>query len=65
MRSFFSVIFRGLKWYMRTLQMIVHLPMLRTIMPPNATTFFKYLIPAVMFDILDSDWLDLVWEFDY
>lgn len=41
---------------MRTLQLILHLPILRTIVPPNVTAFFKTIIPVVMFDLLDMFW---------
>ena len=37
-----------------SLQMVIHLPMLWIIMPGNVTTFFKIILPIVMFDVLDG-----------
>lgn len=51
--------------FIRSLQMIIHLPMLMIIIPSNMSAFFSKLIPIVTFDILDSDWTTaLVFEFD-
>jgi hypothetical protein len=35
-----------------SLQLIVHLPMMRVPFPPNAMSFMRYILPTVMFDIL-------------
>ena len=46
--------------------MILHLPMLKTIMPGNVTMLFSILIPIVMFDIIDSGWsTELIFNFDF
>jgi hypothetical protein len=37
-----------------SLQMILHLPMLRIIVPPNVAGFFKVVLPIVMFDVLEG-----------
>ena len=44
-------------WYLRSLQMIIHLPLMRTILPTNAHSFFSVLIPVVTFDVLDIEHL--------
>jgi hypothetical protein len=41
---------------MRTLQLVLHLPILRTVVPPNVTAFYRTIIPVVMFDFLDMLW---------
>jgi hypothetical protein len=49
----------------RSLQMILHLPMMLIIIPGNVSMMFEILIPFVMFDILESDYsIDLVLNFD-
>jgi hypothetical protein len=49
----------------RSLQMIVHLPMLRVIMPANVSMFFQILMPIVIFDIFDPvPLLELYLSFD-
>ena len=54
------------KWYLRSLQIIIHLPMLRIVVPGNVSEFFRYIIPIVQFDILDAEWTtELIMEFDY
>ena len=39
---------------LNALQIVIHFPMLRILMPANVTLFFKIIIPVVMFDILDG-----------
>jgi len=39
----------------RSLQMIVHLPMLKIIVPANVITLFEYVIPIAMFDLLQNN----------
>jgi len=36
----------------RALQLVLHLPIMQTVLPPNASAYFKTLIPIVMFDTL-------------
>ena len=51
--------------FIRSLQMIIHLPMLMIIMPANVSAFFCILIPIATFDVLDSGWTtELIFEFD-
>ena len=48
----------GLNYFMgmiRSLQMIVHLPMLKIIVPANVITLFEYVIPIAMFDLLQNN----------
>ena len=50
----------------RALQIILHQPMLKIVMPGHITMFFSILIPIVMFDVLDSGWTtEAVLDFDY
>ena len=44
--------------FMRSIQMIVHLPMMMPIFPANVILIMKILIPTIGFDILDTyfDW---------
>jgi hypothetical protein len=52
-------------WYLKSLQIILHLPMLKTIIPGNVSVFFQMLVPVVTFDYLDPDWTTrMVFEFD-
>lgn len=49
----------------RSLQMIVHLPMMQVIVPANVATMFRIIIPIAMFDLLDDfewDLLPLHWK---
>jgi len=39
----------------RCLQIILHLPLLITIVPGNVSMIFNLIIPVVMFDILEND----------
>ena len=40
----------------RALQLVLHLPIMQTILPPNASAFFKTIIPIVLFDIVSLFW---------
>ena len=45
--------------------MILHLPMLRIIIPANVSAFFQIILPVVQFDLLDPEWTtELIMEFD-
>ena len=49
----------------RTLQIILHLPILKVVVPANVNMYFSYMIPIVMFDILDSNWTtEIVLDFE-
>lgn len=53
-------------WYLRTVQIIAHLPMQKTIVPANVNHFFRLMIPLLTFDLLDSDWTTkYVFNFDF
>jgi hypothetical protein len=50
---------------LRSLQMIIHLPMLRIIVPANVSMFFSIIIPVVMFDIIAPEYsTELVLDFE-
>jgi len=40
----------------RSLSIIIHLPLLRIMIPSNVSMVFSIIIPIVMFDLLDSDY---------
>ena len=49
----------------RSLQMILHLPMMLIIILGNVSMIFEILVPFVMFDIMDSEYSsELVMSFD-
>ena len=50
---------QGFMWYLRSLQLIIHLPLMQTILPSNVSAFFEAIIPIVTFDILAdyTDWM--------
>jgi len=51
--------------YLKSLQMIIHLPLMHILVPPNVSVFFAKIIPVVSFDVLDPAWTtELVLEFD-
>ena len=50
----------------RSLQIIIHLPLIRIIIPSNVNMVFSIIIPIVMFDILETEYTsELFLEFDY
>ena len=44
--------------YIRALQIILHMPLLSTILPANIMLVFNMIMPVVMFDVLDLDLID-------
>jgi hypothetical protein len=46
------------------LQLIIHLPLMKIILPSNVMMFFSIILPFVMFDILDADYTTALW-FDF
>ena len=40
--------------FINSLQMIVHLPMMHVILPANVKKVFGFIIPIVMFDIVEA-----------
>ena len=65
---FMNLFFIGSSDYMfaliRSLQLILHLPIFRFIIPGNVIMLFQVLIPVAMFDILDSDFLRIFLSLD-
>jgi len=49
----------------RSLQMVLHIPIFRVILPANTSMVFSYIISVAMFDFLEADWTTkLVLQFD-
>ena len=49
----------------RSLQIILHLPLMAVLVPGNINMLFQIMVPIIMFDVLDSDYsADLVLNFD-
>jgi len=42
----------------RSLQMILHLPMMKIIVPGNVSMLFSAIIPIAMFDVLENETLN-------
>ena len=66
---FLGFFFQGGLIYMiqlvRALQMVLHLPMMRILLPPNALMFISVIIEIAMFDILPAEYTtDLIFEYD-
>jgi len=50
----------------RSLQIVIHLPLIRILIPSNVNMVFSIIIPIVMFDLFDSEYTsELLLEFDY
>ena len=50
---------------LRALQIVLHLPLLKIMVPSNVSMVFGYIIPVVGFDVLDPEWTtELVLSFD-
>jgi len=50
----------------RALQIVIHLPLMRIYIQANLNMVFSILIPIVMFDIMDSEYIsELLLEFDF
>jgi hypothetical protein len=57
--------FRYMLELIRCLQMILHLPMMKTIIPANVSSLFSIVIPIATFDILNPNWTTrLIFDFD-
>ena len=64
-----NLVMSGAMQYMiamiRSLQMILHIPILNVLIPGNVSMLFSIMVPIVMFDILDSSYTsELVLTFD-
>jgi hypothetical protein len=58
--------FRYYRWYLRGVQLVCHLPMLKVSVPGNVSSFYENLIPFVQFDMMGSDWTtELIFDFDF
>ena len=61
-----SVGFRYYFWFLRSMQMIIHLPMFKVIFPGNICLFIELLTPIVQFDIIPAKWsYEYIYDFDY
>ena len=49
--------FRYFMWYLRSLQLLVHLPMFHVLVPANVSRYLEVVKPVVVFDYLPSEWL--------
>lgn len=51
--------------WVNTMQMVMHLPMLRPLLPPNVLSFIAVLLPVFNFDLITPEMsTDLVFEFE-
>jgi hypothetical protein len=51
--------------WINSLQMVLHLPMMLILIPPNVSSFFSLILPVVQFDLLDPEWTtELIFKFD-
>ena len=49
----------------RSLQIVLHLPILKVLVPSNVSMVFGLIVEVVMFDVLDPEWTtEYVLEFD-
>jgi hypothetical protein len=48
----------------RALQIIIHWPLLRTVLPGNVGMVFGTIIPFVMFDVIEAEHFELILTFD-
>ena len=52
--------------FMNIFQIIIHLPILSTVVPANVAKFFNVLCPIATYDFISSDMsTELVFDFDY
>ena len=52
--------------FLRSLSIILHIPLTRILVPSNVNMVFSIIIPIVMFDILETEWTSgLLLSFDY
>ena len=60
-----GVNFRYYMWYLRSLQLVVHLPMFSVVLPPNAHRYIEGVKPIVVFDMLPMEQInDFFFTFD-
>ena len=51
--------------WINSLQLIIHLPMLMTLIPANVASFFSLILPIVQFDLIPQEYsYDLILNFD-
>ena len=52
--------------FLRSLQIILHLPLLRILVPSNVSMVVEIIFPVAMFDVIDPDYsTKLFLDFDY
>ena len=61
---FFSAAFCYMLQWINSIQMVIHLPMMQIIIPPNVAAYFQSVLPIITFDIIDRDYLKAVLDFD-
>jgi len=61
---FFSAAFGYMLQWINSIQMVIHLPMMQIIIPPNVGAYFQSVLPIITFDIIDRDYLKVVLDFD-
>lgn len=51
--------------WINTLQIIIHLPMLKILVPANVSLFFQLVVPIVTFDVIPPEWsTEYIMEFE-
>lgn len=61
----FAVAFTFMVQWIHSMQMIIHLPMMRIPVPSNASSYFQTIVPVITFDVMPSDYTtELFLEFD-
>ena len=59
-----SMIYMSL--FLRSIQIILHLPLLRILVPSNVGMVNEIIFPIAMFDVIDAEYsTKLVFDFDY
>ena len=59
-----GVLQQMLQW-LKAIQIVIHLPMLRILVPPNVSGLLEMVLPIITFDILEVSWTSgLLLEFD-
>lgn len=57
--------FRYYMWYLRSLQLVVHLPMFYIVVPANVCRYLEVVKPIVVYDLLPSEWIrSILFTFD-
>ena len=51
-------------FFINSLMIVIHLPLMQIVFPGNTSNFFGYLLPIVKFDILDIDFIIELFNYD-